>query len=147
MSGDERFTFATSQHFLVRFIRFALVGATTGLLFAGLVAVMVDGLGVRNSFAAGLAYLGLLPLNFIAHKRGVFRSRQSAVPEVLRYLTMHAVALVLSIGVMGALTGPLGASHWLGSFAVIAIVSLFNLIVMELWVFQRHTRRCQRDLS
>lgn len=141
MRDDGKASFATSQHFVLRFARFAIVGGTTGLMFAGLVAVAVDGLGMRNSLAAGLAYLVLLPLNFIAHKRGVFRSRGAALPELLRYLAMHAMAFLLSIGVMGALTGPMGASHWLGSCAVIGVVSLFNLIVMEFWVFQRHARR------
>ncbi|MCC5993132.1 MAG: GtrA family protein [Rhodobacteraceae bacterium] len=140
MIGRAHHSFATSQRFGIRLIRFVFVGAATGLLFAGLVALMVDGLGLRESHAAGLAYIALLPPNFLAHKHSVFRSRQPAWPEVLRYLGMHAVALLSSMGVMAALTGPLGLSHWLGSVAVICVVPLINLALMELWVFPGKTR-------
>lgn len=131
---------ARSQHFGIRLLRFGSVGAATGLVFAGLVALMVDGVGLRESHAAGLAYLALLPPNFLAHKHSVFRSRQPALPEVLRYLGMHAIALLSSMAVMAALTGPLGMSHWVGSVVVIGVVPLISLALMELWVFPGRSR-------
>lgn len=130
---------AEKDPYLGRLIRFALVGALTGTVFAGLVAILVDGLGLREGIAAGLAYVLLLPPNFLAHKKAVFRSRRPALPEWLRYLVMHCITAGISMAVMTLATGPLQLSHWVGSIAVIAAAPVVNLILMEFWVFpQRH---------
>lgn len=118
-----------------RLIRFTIVGALTGTVFAVFVAIFVDVFGLRESTAAGLAYVLLLLPNFLAHKRTVFRSRRPALPEWLRYLFMHCVTAGISMAIMTLATGTLLLSHWIGSIAVIAAAPVINLILMEFWVF------------
>ena len=130
-------TQAPPDTLLRRLLRFALVGAVTGGIFAALVAVFVDMLGLAEGVAAGLAYVLLLPPNFLAHKKTVFRSRNPALPEWLRYLGMHLFTAGVSMAVMTLVTGPLALPHWIGSIAVIAAAPVINLVLMEFWVFPK----------
>lgn len=123
-----------SQALPARLIRFGLVGGTTSAAYALVVAGLVR--WVSEPVAAALAYLALLPLNYIGHRRATFRSDAPRRPEQLRYLLMHAVTLVACMATMQGITAGLGASHWAGSAAIIVLAPILNFALMHLWVFR-----------
>jgi putative flippase GtrA len=123
-----------SQALPARLIRFGLVGGMTSAAYGLVVAGLVS--WVSEPVAAALAYLALLPLNYIGHRRTTFRSDAPRWPEQLRYLMMHAVTLVACMAAMQGITAGLGASHWTGSAVIIVLAPVLNFALMHLWVFR-----------
>lgn len=117
-----------------RLIRFALVGAGTSAAYALVVAGLVE--FVSETVAAALAYLALLPVNYLGHRRATFRSRAPTRPELLRYLAVHAVTLLACMAAMLAMTAGLGASHWAGSAVIVVMAPALNFVLLHLWVFR-----------
>ena len=123
-----------SQAPSARLIRFALVGAGTSAAYALVVAGLVE--FVSETVAAALAYLALLPVNYLGHRRATFRSRAPTRPELLRYLALHAVTLLACMAAMLAMTAGLGASHWAGSAVIVVMAPALNFVLLHLWVFR-----------
>ena len=125
---------------LARILRFAGVGAVSALVYAALVYGFVDHAGLAPTWASGLAYIALLPVNFACQKYFVFRSANPPAREAGRYLFTHATSFFVSMAVMHVVTQVFGFSHQIGSFAVIVAVACFSLLVMQVWVFARNAR-------
>lgn len=123
-----------SQAPSARLIRFAAVGASTSAAYALVVAGLVD--FVTETTAAALAYLALLPVNYLGHRRATFRSRAPTRPELLRYLAVHGITLLACMAVMLAVTAGLGASHWAGSAVIVVMAPVLNFVLLHLWVFR-----------
>lgn len=118
-------------------IRFGIVGGATSAAYALVVAGLVR--LVSEPVAAALAYLVLLPVNYLGHRRATFRSRAPGGAELLRYLAVHGLTLLACMAVMQGVTAGLGASHWAGSAAIVVMAPVLNFVLMHLWVFRRET--------
>jgi putative flippase GtrA len=134
-----------SPTLMARLIRFAAVGGSTSAAYVLIVAGLV-GL-VYEPAAAALAYLVLLPVNFYAHRRATFQSRQPTRPELVQYLAMHGVTLVACTVAMWLVTGGLGGIHWVGSAVIVVLTPVMNFAMMHLWVYRNVTpEKSGRDM-
>ncbi len=123
-----------SQSLAARMIRFGAVGGVTSAAYALVVAGLVA--WVSEPVAAALAYVALLPVNFLGHRRATFRSRAPSGPELARYLGVHGVTLVACVAAMQGVTAGLGASHWAGSAVIVVLAPVLNFVLLHLWVFR-----------
>jgi putative flippase GtrA len=124
-----------SQALSARLARFALVGGLTSGVYALVVAGLVP--FMPEPAAAAVAYLVLLPVNFIGHRRATFRSRAPTGPELARYLAVHGITLTACAGVMALVTSVFGASHWAGSALIVVLAPVLNFVLLDRWVFRR----------
>lgn len=118
---------------MARLLRFGAVGGATSLGYALLVAGLVTWL--PEPLAAGLAYLAMVPVNYLGHRRATFRSAAPTRPELLRFLAVHGVTLLASMAAMQLVTAGLGLSHWIGSLAIMVLAPVLNFVLLQLWVF------------
>lgn len=119
---------------MARLIRFGAVGATTSAAYALVVAALVP--SVSEATAAALAYLALLPVNYLGHRRATFRSRAPSRPEMMRYLAVHAVTMATCMAIMHGVTAGLGQSHWAGSAIIVVLAPVMNFALLHRWVFR-----------
>lgn len=122
-----------SQALSARLIRFAAIGASTSVAYTLLVAALVD--FVSEPAAAALAYLALLPVNYLGHRRATFRSRAPTGRELTRFLKVHGLTLIACAAVMMAVTAGLGASYWVGSAVIVVMAPALNFALLHVWVF------------
>ena len=127
---------ARSQVLSARLLRFALVGGATSVAFALAVAALVDAAAVSPAIAAALAYLGLLPVNYVGHRRATWRSQAPRRPEVIRFLCVHGLTMATCTVVMAAVTGPMGQPHWAGSLVIVVFAPVMNFALFDRWVFR-----------
>lgn len=117
-----------------RLIRFGAVGGITSAAYALIVAALAPDTG--EALAAALAYLALLPVNYLGHRRATFRSRAPSRPELLRYLAVHAATMATCTAVMHGVTAGLGQSHWAGSAIIVIMAPVLNFVLLHRWVFR-----------
>lgn len=122
---------------ILRILRFVVVGGSTSLGYVVAVAVLVDGIGLAEGIAAGIAYLLMLPVSFLGHKLFTYQSKQRSIPEGVRFVAMHGITAAICAGVMWIITAQPGATHWLGSAAIVVVAPAVNFILMAIWVFAR----------
>lgn len=120
-----------------RLFRFAGVGALSSLVYVLAVALYVELLGIEPGWASALAYVTAIPVSFFGHRKVTFRSDASLLPELLRFLLIHATNIAISVGGMAWAVNWLGASYWVGSLIAVVLVPLSTFIIMDLWVFSR----------
>jgi putative flippase GtrA len=119
---------------MARLIRFGAVGATTSAAYALVVAALAP--VMAEATAAALAYLALLPVNYLGHRRATFRSRAPSRPELVRYLAVHSVTMATCMAVMQGVTAGLGQSHWAGSAVIVVLAPVMNFVLLQRWVFR-----------
>lgn len=124
-----------------RLIRFGVVGGATSLAYGVLVAVQVEGLHLSAPVAAALSYLGLMPLNYLGHRRATWRSAAPRRPEVQRFVLAHGVTMLACTALMAVVNGGLGWPYWAGSALIIVLAPVMNFVLFELWVFTRPFHR------
>lgn len=118
-----------------KILRFAVVGGLSSLLYVLLVAFYVEIFGSGERWAAVLAYLTMLPINFIAHRCFTFRTVGHVWVELPRFALLHLCNIAVSLGGMiGAVEG-FGLSYWFGAFAAAILVPMSTFLVMNFWVF------------
>ncbi len=115
--------------------RFASVGALTSLAYVLVVSFYTELAGTAPKLSSALAYLTVLPLNFLGHRKITFRSSAKAGAEFFRFIALHVVNIGVGVGGMAAAVDWLGLSYWIGSFAAVVLVPISTFIVMDLWVF------------
>ena len=116
-------------------LRFAVVGATSGLVFAAVTTLLVSLLGVDPKLASIGGYIVSMPANFIGNRTFSFRSRGAWHGEALRFCILHLVNMAVAGGTMGAIVDMLGLHYAFGIVGAIVLVPLVNFVLMKLWVF------------
>lgn len=125
-----------SPAFPARIFRFAAVGGATSAGYFIFVAAMVHA-EFAEGFAAALAYLVFLPLNYIGHRRLTWRSKVPKSLEVLRFLGVHGITMLTCMTIMVFTIEVLYLSYWIGSLLIVVIAPLLNLSMFNIWVFRR----------
>ncbi len=118
-----------------RLIRFAGVGALSGLIYVLAVAFYVDVIKFDVKLSSVLGYLTALPVSFIGHRNFTFRSNGQVAGEFVRFLVVHGANIAISIGGMALIVDWFGYNYWFGSILAVALVPISTYIVMEFWVF------------
>jgi putative flippase GtrA len=121
----------------LRLLRFVFVGGSSGLLYLGLVFVLVDVLGVQVTLASTLVCVAAAVYNYLMHYHWTFASDAPHGMVMVRYLLMIAGAVLIN-GLIVHFGTMFSSVHYL-VIQVIATVALacWSLSVSSLWVFRR----------
>ncbi|HBP01850.1 MULTISPECIES: GtrA family protein [Stenotrophomonas] len=122
-----------------KLVRFGAVGGTSTLLFSALTWLLVSKGGMHPVLATVVAYLLLLPPNFIAHKYFTFASKGQVSTESTRFLLVHGLNIALSAGGMAIISQASLDYRWGILFSAIA-VPIIVFVVMNAWVFRAAPR-------
>jgi len=118
-----------------RALRFAGVGGLSSLAYV----VLAGGLSTTALpavTAAALAYLVLLPVNFVAHRHATFRSTRPPQKQIGRFAVLHLASFGAATGGMAAAVTGFGLSPWIGAASALVLVPLASFLAMQLWVFR-----------
>lgn len=119
-----------------KFLRFGLVGATSGLIFAIATTVFIK-LGSGEKIASILAYIVSMPVNFIGSRTFAFRSESGLLGDAMRFCAVHVANMAVTAAAMGAAVNGLGLHYGYGIAGAILAVPAVNFMLMNLWVFRR----------
>jgi putative flippase GtrA len=119
-----------------KLVRFALVGATNGIIYAAATALYIEILGVNSTLASGMGYFTVLPFAFVAQREFTFAGRGRVGLELIRFVATHLASLGVSVLAMFTAVDYLGLHYIVGIAAAIGLVPLVTFFVMDRWVFR-----------
>lgn len=117
------------------FIRFAIVGAFSTILFAVIVYVLLNLTDIRPTYANALGYLIAIPLNYVFQRGYSFRSSQAKRTEFPRFIAVHAINLLASAGLMWFVHDRLRLHEYWGIAVTAFCIPLLTYFVMRRFVF------------
>jgi putative flippase GtrA len=126
---------AERREIALRIARFALVGGLSSLLYLLFAWWLID----LSSPVAGtvVAYLLVVPINFLLQKYFTFRSAAAARAELPRFLFIHGMNTSLSAGIMAVVATWWGLAPIWGMLATVVIVPIIVYLALDAWVFYR----------
>lgn len=133
--------FAASDALILKAIRFGMVGAMSGAVFAGVTMLFASSLGFGPKLASVAGYVASMPLNFIGNRRFSFRSKNALLGDLLRFILLHTCNILVTTFVMGAAVDLLGLHYIFGIVAAVLLVPCVNFGVMNWWVFHKPISR------
>jgi putative flippase GtrA len=129
--------FIGSDALILKALRFGMVGALSGAVFAGVTALFVSPLDFGPKLASVVGYIASMPLNFLGNRRFSFRSDNALTGDLLRFLLVHTCNILITTFAMGAVVDLLGLNYAFGIVAAIVLVPCVNFVVMNWWVFHK----------
>lgn len=127
----------TDYSHLLRFLRYAFVGGSTGVLYLVFVYLLVDGLGVQVTLASTLVCIAAAGYNYLMHYHWTFASDSPHGLVMIRYLAMIAGAVVIN-GLIMHFGTMLSSIHYLViQLAATLVLVCWSLSVSSLWVFRK----------
>jgi putative flippase GtrA len=133
--------FGSDGSLVAKGLRFGLVGATSGLIFACTTALLISGAAIDETLASMIGYVISMPVNFFANRSFSFRSQGHILSDAMRYAALHIVNIAVTAGAMEAAVNALGVHYVFGIIGAIVLVPLANFVLMEIWVFGRPAQR------
>lgn len=124
-------------------LRFLIVGGGNTLLYAVLSLLFMWILPFSKQASSTLAYFIGIPVAFLGYKHLVFRAGTGfSHSEILRFLTTHAINLVVSYVMVWALCDEVGLSREVAVLASCIAFAIIGYVLMKIWVFRSaHTAR------
>lgn len=134
----------TGGSLLAKLVRFGFVGVVSGVIYAGVTAALVSGLGFDPVRASLIGYCVSVPASFLGHRQGTFRSQGRWTHEALRFLVTQGVNMAVTAGSMHVAVAWAGLPYWWGMIAAVILVPIANFVMMNLWVFRDQPDRTAR---
>lgn len=120
-----------SRHSAVRFLA---VGGLSVVVDAGLLVLLHGVLAIWLPVAAALAFAGAFVVNFGLNRAWVFGSAGAVHRQLVRYLTLVAVNLVLTVILVPALTW-LGLPYLVAKLVTTGALAVLNYLASRTWIF------------
>lgn len=124
----------------IRWLKFNAVGAIGILVQLVVLTILKGGLGVNYLLATAAAVETAVLHNFLWHERFTWADRKSRArfEKLVKFnLSNGAISLIGNLAVMKILTGALGRNYLVANMISIAICSLANFLVSDVFVFTR----------
>jgi len=118
----------------LRLSRFAAIGASATLLYAGL-ALAFTGLGIAATGASVLAFLLAAVFSYGGHKYVTFVSGGRHAFELPRFLVVSAAGLAVVSVMPAVLTDMLGLPAAVPILLACIVIPAVNYVVLGRWVF------------
>jgi putative flippase GtrA len=118
-------------------IRFGFVGAITAAIYAGLLALTIEGMRLPPPVGVGIGYVLALGFNYWAHHRWTFRTDRPHRSSAPRYLLLVGASFVVNVGATAVLPGLLGIDYKLVQAGLFAVLIVASFTGQSLWVFGR----------
>jgi putative flippase GtrA len=118
----------------MQIVRFAIVGASNSLLFAGLAAAFIDLALLQPAMANALAYVICTVCSFALNTIWSFSSAFSRT-ALLRFSAVSLLGLVLTTAIAQGVHA-LGGHYVIGIAAVILIVTPLTFALHRFWTYR-----------
>ncbi len=119
---------------LGRLIRFAAVGLLNTLAYFALANILRYGAGLPTAWVSYIAYLILVPVSFIGHKRLTFGTTSRGLEEFAKFVLIQ----IVNLGIIAATNLALArfdAASWV-NFAIVSVtIPAVNFVVLQVWIF------------
>ena len=129
---------------LIRWLKFNAVGAVGIVVQLAVLTVLKTGLGMHYLLATAIAVESAVLHNFFWHERFTWPDRKSRAPlrRLAKFnLTNGAISIIGNMGLMKVLVDGWGMNYFPASLLSIAICSLMNFLVSDVFVFSRAAER------
>ena len=120
--------------------KFSVVGLLSGVLYIAFTSLAIHLLKVEARTASVIAYLAVIPINFVLQRGFTFRSGNAAAIDFPKYIVAQAVSLLACYAAMALAVDVLGLHYTIGNAAGILIVPFITYFIMDKWVFTRQMR-------
>jgi putative flippase GtrA len=114
--------------------RFLLVGALSVGIDAGMLYVLHGLAGIWLPVATAMSYLISLAFNFAVNRAWTFEATGAAGRHLIRYLTLVAVNLGLTVLLVQLLT-VMGLPYLASKLCTAAVLAVANYFVSRAWVY------------
>jgi putative flippase GtrA len=131
----------------MRWLKFNAVGAIGIVVQLGVLTILKSGLGANYLVATAIAVETAVLHNFFWHERFTWSDRKSRArfERLAKFnLTNGAISILGNVGFMKVFVGGLGMNYFVANLLSIAICSLMNFLVSDVWVFSRAAERPSR---
>ena len=123
--------------FLVKTIRFGVVGVLTALVHYGLLYVGVEALQLHATLASSVGFVVAVIFNYLMHYSWTFDEPAPHGRTLRRYLVMTSCGFIINAAVMYAGVHWLALNYLLTQALALVVVVLWNFILSNAWVFRR----------
>ena len=143
--GETEFVMSATQMLARRLVgsvvRYAVVGLAISLVYSVGVVLLVALLSSRNAtLASMLAFIGVAPIAYIAHRYLTFFNASHDAWQPLRFaITTTSSFLVVTIG-MYVVTEVFGSSYLVGIALNWVLIPTINFVIYFIWVFRAGMR-------
>ena len=125
---------------VLRFMRFAAVGAVGTVAHYALLLVLVEGLGARPLVGATAGFVLGAIVNYTLSRMLVFDSDRSHVEALPRFFAVAAVGLGWTALLMMLFVDALGLHYLLAQLITTALLLLWHYAGNALWTFRRRPK-------
>jgi putative flippase GtrA len=139
--------FSLSRASLARLLRFGIVAAVSGSVYALACAGLIVQGGIEPKLASVYAYIVSIFVNFAGQRRFTFRSDASILPEALKFCVVHGVNIGVSWLIALVVVQWLGFHFIFGILATLLVIPLSTYVLLNLWVFQNPANGAKADTS
>lgn len=116
-------------------LRFVTVGVLTAALYALVLIVSVEVLGIPPPVGAAVAHLAAIAFNYLAHHRWTYQAGQPHRAAAPRYLVTIIVLFCLNVAATAVLPGLLGVSYAVVQGLLMVLTALATFVTLSRWVF------------
>lgn len=129
---------------LVRFGEYMAAGGAQFWSGYAAFAVFDQMLGVTFWWAKSISYFLGVTINFVLERFWVFRqkkvSRRQIESTAEKFYLLMLVNFIIDLGIVGGLR-ELGLTPYLGQFVSAGFFTIWNYLILKLWVFARKRRK------
>lgn len=122
-----------------RVLRFAVLGAASTVLYAGIVWFGTSVLHIPPLLMNVIGYLAVLPINFVLHRNFTFIVRSAAAGQVQRFLIVHSFNIMTS-SLVYVIADLFNAPTAVAIIGVCFVVPACQFLALDQWVFRRERR-------
>jgi len=120
-----------------KFWTFVAVGGVTALVYLGLMALLLNVVGLNYRVCVSVAYVGAIALHFSLNRHVTFRSADGNIfPQAWRYLAMVAINYVVTLAIVSYVVEVLNHSAFIGAISALVATIVVGYIVSRSWVFK-----------
>lgn len=119
-----------------RVLRFAVLGAVSTAMYAGIVWLGTSLLHVPPLLMNVIGYLAVLPVNFVLHRNWTFIARSAAAGQILRFVIVHGFNIMTS-SLVYVIADLFNASTAVAIIGVCFVVPACQFLALDQWVFRR----------
>lgn len=124
--------------------RYLLVGGTSFLIDAGILALLHEVLGVPVPIATAVAFLVSFVFNYTAQRRFAFGSDVHYGRGAVKYAVLVAVNTLVTVGIV-TLAEPTAIGWFGGKIVATIITTIGNYLAYRFWIFPAERRQDPKE--
>ncbi|MFX0057850.1 MAG: GtrA family protein [Candidatus Heimdallarchaeota archaeon] len=132
-------SYLTSKDLIIKFTKFAIVGAIGTFINLGVLFLFADIFGVYYIISEVIAFYVSVLNNYILNKVWTFKEKikERTLIKYLQYLIINILSLIINLGVLYILVEAFNVWYILAEFFAIICAFLVNFIGNTLWTFRK----------